>query len=122
MIMKTIKKVHKVYNTLDKEFALDRENAPMYEVVLERGVVIKIQDYFCNEYDYHNHWGVIIANKRNRFTIFVDNDGNDIIDIKYENIKWVIGTLELCCVNIGQDRHQNEVVPLINKALEFKLA
>ena len=122
MIMKTIKKVHKECNTLDKEYYLDRENAPMHEVVLERGVVIKIQDYVHNEYDYHNHWGVIIANKRNRFTIFVDNDSNDIINIKYENIKWIIGTLKICCVNIGQDRHQNEVVSLIHKALEFKLA
>ena len=116
MIMKTMK----AYNTLDKEFYLD--NAPVYEVVLKRGVVIKIQNYVHNGCDYHNYWGVIIANKKNSFAIFVDNGSNDIIDIKYENIKWIIGTLELCCVNIGQDRHQNEVVSLIHEALEFKLA
>ncbi len=104
--------IKKVYNYLET-------HEPIYELALEKGVVIKIQDYHYNEIDYHNHWGVIIANTKNYFTIFVDNHKNDIINIKLENIKWVIGTLEMDCVDIGENRHTTEVIPLINKALRY---
>lgn len=81
-----------------------------------RGLVIKIQDYKKDGRDYHNHWGVVLhmyENEEYRVAVKVTDYITDIIVIKEENIKTLIGDIDSDFCHIGAKRHASEVVPLI---------
>lgn len=90
---------------------------------LKRGVVIKIDSFYQEGRDYHNYWGVILSYNSNdneyRVAVQVFERLTVIVYLKYENIKKVIGTLEMDCVGIGVERHKKEVIPLINKVINY---
>ena len=106
----------KVYNYLQlKEKAL-------VEVPLTKGVVIKIDSFVFDGRDYHNYWGLILHNYKNdtfRVLVKIEEYMSDVIVISMSNIKCVIGTKEIDAVDIGEQRHRDEVVRLIDKYINF---
>lgn len=88
---------------------------------LKKGVVIKIDSFYQKGQNYHNCWATILSYNNNEYRVAVESSNvcYEIINIKYENIKWIIGTLEMDCVNIGKDRHQKEIVTLINNTINL---
>jgi hypothetical protein len=98
-----------------------KNNQDTVELELKAGVLIKINNFYENGRNYYNYWGLILAYKNEEYKVVVQvaEKSYDIIYIKYENIKHIIGTLEMDCVNIGKNRHEKEVVGLINDLTNF---
>ena len=94
-----------------------------HRILMEKGVVIKIDSYTDGGVDYHNHWGVIMHQYQDNgdYRVFVNLESGfiNVIHIQPKYIKHIIGTRDMDCVGIGFNRHKTEVIPLIEKSERF---
>jgi hypothetical protein len=87
-----------------------------------RGLAVKIQDCVIDGFDYHNHWCVILgiySDAEYRVAVQIDKGLVNIISIKKENIKMIVGDLESDFCDIGSARHLEEVKPFINSLINL---
>lgn len=116
-----------IYDKMISDY-LNRPVKTLGEYELRKGIVIQLdlsdeesfsdnRDYYNWCKNYHNYYGIILSENKDLYRVAVKDSEycTCVIHIKYENIKCVIGSLEMDCVNIGKERHEKEVVELINK-------
>ena len=84
------------------------------------GLVVKISgDDDPDLSDDHNTWAVIrrVIDDYHYEVIPDGGDANDSFVIRDEDVKGLVGDLQTDLIGIGEERHKEEVVPIIEKAL-----
>lgn len=86
-----------------------------HNINYESGVVVKIKDLEINSKHYHNMWACITGKtKKGQYIVRTEREnGFEKLIVDKEYIPFIIGTKDLDCVNIGKERHKNEVVDFI---------
>ncbi|MCP6727104.1 MAG: hypothetical protein KJI69_03710 [Patescibacteria group bacterium] len=84
------------------------------------GLVVKIASEDPELSDFHNTWGVIkqVIDDYHYEVIPEDGSAKDGFIIRDEDVKGLVGDKDTDLIGIGEERHKEEVIPIIEKAMK----